>query len=445
MKRSLVLAAVLALPLAAAAPASAQFGGRSAMMQAVEPDVWSRDLPIFAESLQLEEWQRPIVEMLVEDYLATFNAGIDAMKQQMQGISAKGEKPSVQDVLQPLEDWAGKKKELYANFLQGVRSQLSEQQLERWPVLERALRRERLLPQANLSGEGINLIGVMQDLAPPTEITVAASNALETYELQLDEALLARQSRMEEIVPALKDAMAEMNHERGLELQERIMASRLALREVQDRNTEAIAATMGAEWGERFRAMALQRAYTEAFQPSPVMRQFVAALALPDLAEEKKTAITSLREEFQRALDDLSTQMLAAIRKQEPLDARKKVLNARERREGRAVPVPAAPEQGSVESIRAARAQTNEKYRKALEDLLTLEVYEQLPGGGKMSIKARETKPGAANEGRNRVSTSRPGGRGTAGRGTTIPTDGERPDPASVPPAGAPAPPASID
>lgn len=443
--RSMILA-VLAIPLVLAAPAPAQFGGRSAMMQAVEPDVWQRDLPIFAEALQLEEWQRPIMDMLVEDYLSSFNAGIDEMKQRMQGLQAKGDKASIQKVLEPLEDWSVKKKQLYATFLGGVRSQLSEQQLERWPNLERALRRERLLPQSELSAEGLNLLGVARDLAPPPEVSAAAAAALDAYEARLDEALQARQARMEEIVPALKEAMEQMNHDRGVQLQERIMASRLALRDVQERSIEEIALAMGPEWGDRFRTMALQRAYAEAFQPSPVMRQYVAALALTTLSEEQRTTITSLKDEFQKALDEVGQQMLAAIKKQEPGEARRRVKQARDRREGASVPAPSTPESGSVESVRATRAQTNEKYRALLEAQLTPEQYQELPGAGKMAIKARaDTKPGAEAASDSRLNSNRPAGRAPAGRGAAAPSGGERPNPADIPSANPASPPRAVD
>ncbi len=393
MKHSLIVAA-LVLPLTLLTASShAQFGGRSAMMQAADPDIWARDLPIFVESLQLEEWQRPIMEMLVEDYLANFKAGFDAVKQRMQNVQVKGEKVSVETILQPLEEWGSQKKQLYADFLQGVRSQLSEQQLERWPSLERALRRERMLPQAELSGEGINLIAVLKDLAPPPEVMLAAQPALEAYEIRLDQGLMARQAQMESLVPALKEAMASMNHERGIQLQERVMATRIALRDAQDQSVEEIAAALGADWGPRFRDLAMQRAYAEAFTPSPVMRQYVAALALTDLTDEQRTTITGLKAEFQTALDQLSQQTLVAMKTQEPGEMRRKAERLRERREGTATPAREAPSPGSMEAVRASRTEINEKYRKLLEEALKPEQYQSLPGAGKLSIKPRTDKP----------------------------------------------------
>lgn len=51
-----------------------------------------------------------------------------------------------------------------------------------------------------------------------------------------------RQSKMEEQVPALRDAMAAMDFEKGLQAQEKIMAARVAVREVQDQSVLLIAA-----------------------------------------------------------------------------------------------------------------------------------------------------------------------------------------------------------
>jgi len=438
MKRFL-LALIVSTPVVIlAAPANAQFGGRSAMAQAFEPDVWQRDLPIFAESLELEEWQRPIVEMLVEDYLASFHAGVDAVKQRMMGVQPTGDKPSIEAVLAPIEDWNKEKGQLYTRFLETVRSQLSEQQLQRWPVLERAMRRERLLPQSEISGEGLNLAGLVRDLSPPPEVALAAAPALEAWEIRIDGALLTRQARMEEILPALKEAMAEMNHDRGLQLQDRIMAARVQLRDAQEQGILEIAEAMGPEWGERFRTLAMQRAFAEAFQPSPVMRQYVAALALPELSDEQRSGITNLKQQFQHELDLISEQMLVAIRTQEPKEPRRRVEQARERREPGVRTLQDRPAAGTIEFVRTIRAETNEKYRKLLEDQLTAEQYTSLPGSGKMSASAKD--PRGAEAGADRMLRGRAvggerGGHGGDTRGTGTGSEAPLTDPAAIRPA----------
>ena len=138
--------------------------------------------------------------------------------------------------------------------------------------------------------------------------------------------------------------------------------------------------------------------------------------------------------------------MLAAIKKQEPGEARRRVKQARDRREGASVPAPSTPESGSVESVRATRAQTNEKYRALLEAQLTPEQYQELPGAGKMAIKARaDTKPGAEAASDSRLNSNRPAGRAPAGRGAAAPSGGERPNPADIPSANPASPPRAVD
>lgn len=422
----------------AAPPAHAQFGGRTAVAQAFDPDVWQRDIPIFVETLELEEWQRPILEMLVEDYLASFHAGVDTVRQRMVTVQS-GEKPTIQSVLAPIEQWNSEKKALYGRFLESVRSQLSPQQMQRWPALERAMRRERLLPQGELSGEGLNLGGVLRDLAAPPEVMLAAAPALEAHEIRLDAALLNRQSRMEEILPSLKDAMAEMDHDRGLQLQDRIMAARVQLRDAQEQGIMEIAEAMGPDWGSKFRTLAMQRAFPEAYQPSTVMRLYDAALAMSDLSDEQRTTITNLKEQFQHELDLIREQMVSAIRTQEPREPRRRVERARERREGSA---PAAgqdrAEPGSIEYVRSVRAQTEEKYRKLLEDTLTQEQLASLPGAGVKpnAVPVRATgpvqqrdspfAPGARSIERRGAGRSDSPGLGTTGGSTRDPSEIQR-------------------
>ncbi|MEY3023221.1 MAG: hypothetical protein RJA16_47, partial [Planctomycetota bacterium] len=74
--RTLVLMTALAATIAG--PVSAQFGGDAGLANAFRQDFYRRDLLIFNEVLDLEDWQRPIIEVLLDDYAASFEAGLSA-------------------------------------------------------------------------------------------------------------------------------------------------------------------------------------------------------------------------------------------------------------------------------------------------------------------------------------------------------------------------------
>ena len=60
--------------------ASAQFGGKAGFSEAFRPDILPRDMVLIVETLKLEDWQRPIVESLIEDYSASCKTGCDAVR-----------------------------------------------------------------------------------------------------------------------------------------------------------------------------------------------------------------------------------------------------------------------------------------------------------------------------------------------------------------------------
>ena len=198
------------------APAVAQFGGDAGLADAFRQDFYRRDLVIFNNVLDLEDWQRPIVEVLLEDYAASFEAGLTAMRNEIADmrVDASGDGRAIMErMMQPLEAWEQDKELLADQFLANVRTQLSPVQEARWPALERALRREKDLPQSELSGEGLDLVAVLARVQVPPQVLEAIAPTIDQYETDLDRALLARAQRMDSLQPAVREAMQEMNYE----------------------------------------------------------------------------------------------------------------------------------------------------------------------------------------------------------------------------------------
>ncbi|MFO0893865.1 MAG: hypothetical protein U0574_02780 [Phycisphaerales bacterium] len=394
--RTFAAACLTAFSILVGTTASAQFGGRTSMADAFTPDIMERDMPLFVETLQLEEWQLPIVESLIQDYRDSFRAGVEGVKQKMseaKGGPGKQAPPDIDAILKPIDSWTREKDALHKRFLEDLRSQLSEQQMERWPKLERAIRRERLLDQGELAGESVNLLGIARDLQVPHETLEGASAAFDTYETRLDEALVMRQSKMEEQVPALRDAMAAMDFEKGLQAQEKIMAARVAVREVQDQSVLLIAAALGEEWGPKFQDRAMRRAYPEVMVEDPVMRQVDAALHMTDLSEDQLTAIVNLKAAFQKELDDVNGRLLTAIRTEEPKEPRRRYEAVSKRGSANTVPNPAGARNTEVDAAKRSRGEISEKYRQQLMSILTPEQASRLPGAGKLDAKSGPKTP----------------------------------------------------
>ena len=121
--RAPIAAAVLVAgaALSATPTAEAQFGGRGGVAQLFVPEYLGRDLPIFVDTLQLEEWQRPILEALIDDYNTNFNTAADGVRQAFTGLkdAAAGTSPDkvIELVQGPIIRWSTEKVKLRDDFL----------------------------------------------------------------------------------------------------------------------------------------------------------------------------------------------------------------------------------------------------------------------------------------------------------------------------------------
>lgn len=380
--RSRLACAALAagFALVPASAGHAQFGGRSGMATMFTPDFLPRDLPVFVDSLQLEEWQRPILEALLEDYDTNFKTAADGVRSAMAGFkdSAAGASPErvVAMVSQPLVAWTSEKKKLRAEFLDNVRTQLSEAQVELWPRLERALRRDKSLANGELSGESLNLLLLARELNAEA-MPDAASAALEQYELDLDAALAARDEALDAVIPQLLQAMSASDFNAGAQAQEQIMQKRVALRAVQDAAVAAVRDALGGDLGARFETRALQKAFPQVFRPNPIVPLLEGALALPDVTAEQKGQIESLRSQFDAEWGALQRKTCDAYRSSEPGEPRRRAQAAQAKAAGSSVKFTEAPE---IEAVKKEREELFKRYQAALTAILSPAQTDALPG-----------------------------------------------------------------
>ncbi|MSR40324.1 MAG: hypothetical protein EXS10_00260 [Phycisphaerales bacterium] len=365
--------------------AQAQFGGRSSLASSFVPDFTPRDLVVFIDSLGLEEWQRPVLEVLLDDYSSGFNAGIEGVRGEMASLKDKVSGVDANSVMSlitgPMEKWQTEKRVLRDDFLNNLKSQLSDQQLEQWPRLERALRREKSLPMAELSGEAVNLMGVARDMQMGALQIDAIQPMLDQYELTLDVALADRDLTIENASKELMQAMSANDPQRGITAQERIMEKRIAVRAVQENATAQIKDALGADLGAQFEMKVLERAFPQVFRPDPVTPLFESALSMTDLTAEKRASIDSLFLEFVPQNFGANMTLMQAMRISEPQEPRRRTEAIQARKQGGAT-VRSAEAEG-VAAARDAREAVWEKYRNKLYELLSDEERENLPGVGK--------------------------------------------------------------
>jgi hypothetical protein len=272
-------------------------------------------------------------------------------------------------------------------FLSDLRNQLGPQQLERWPSFERALRRERMLPAGDLSGESVDLWAVMGRMQLSSAEEEATRAAVTAYEIALDQALVAREARIKELEPALAEAMRAMNFDRGADLQDQVMTARIAVRAANDGGIDSLAQALGAR-GAEFRQRALEAGYPDVYRTHPVMVLMQQARALDSLTEDQVSKIDALMAEFRTACEAEDAKLYDAVRAEEPKAPRKRAQAAAERRAGGASSAPGAPQSSNagdpVVKARMEREKMGQPFRDRLMAILTSEQQTELPGGVKV-------------------------------------------------------------
>jgi hypothetical protein len=395
--RTLLRTIVLIAPLFLAALSPAQFGGRGAISEAARPDVLPRDAILIMDTLKLEEWQRPIVESLIEDYTFSFKTGWETAVQKMKEYASKmkGGTAGAKGMMQPIAAWLPEKKRLYDEFMANVKGQLSDVQLERWPRFERAMRREKSLEDSDLAGEGLDLGGIVRQMQVPKDAMEAAQPAIDAYEVELDTALVQRDAAIDGLAGPLTDAMESGDVNRGFEVQMQIMNARVGVRNVQDTWIEKIAEALPAPYGPQFRERALGMGYREAFQPDALAPFFQTVLALQGLTDDQRSAIEQIQTKWAGELGDLRERMVAALRVDGP-SRPKRDAAARAAKSGGD---PSAGPKEAMAPLRAEKSKLVNATREQVKALLTPEQVDALAGGDSNFRPPVPTSPGGSKGG----------------------------------------------
>lgn len=381
--RTKIAAAVVAFGLSCSFTTLAHAqAGRGSMANLFVPDFLPRDLPVFVDSLGLEEWQRPILEALLEDYGTNFATAADGVRSRMGQLKdvAAGTNPEkvVEMISIPLISWKDEKQKLREDFLSSVRSQLSDVQSESWPRLERALRREKSLPNGSLSGESLNLVMIVREIDVPPIAADAARPIIEDYEVKLDQALAARDVADEGSIATRLKSLSDNG--KFVATEENVMRLRVAVRTVQDQGIATIRDALGAEYGPKFELRALRRAFPQVYGADPLTPLFDAAFALPDLTEEQKTKLTELKARFETEHGAIQSRYADAIRASEPKEPRRRAEALAIKAAGGNPSFGEAPE---VDAVKLERQELFTRFRAALAEILNDAQKELVPGFGK--------------------------------------------------------------
>ncbi|MHC4785873.1 MAG: hypothetical protein ACYTE6_07890, partial [Planctomycetota bacterium] len=270
------------------------------------------------------------------------------------------------------------KEALKQDFLNEVRSQLSAEQLELWPGFERALTRIRTLPEGRLDGERTNLLQIVDSLGLDQEQQEAVAEALDAYELQLHEALVARNAFIREAQSKIDKAIEAGRFAGAISTVDQASRLRVAVRGVNEQATDAIAGRLGPDTAETFRAEVLRQSYPRVYRSTRGQQAFGGARGLEGLADEVRSAADELEKAYTTEIEAANERLRQAIHRHQPREARRMIERIRSMLE-EGEPMAIEDDEDPVREAMRRRSQLDERYMKQLYALLTPEQVGVLP------------------------------------------------------------------
>jgi hypothetical protein len=215
--------------------------------------------------------------------------------------------------------------------------------------------------------------------------------------------------------PRIRKSLTDNDPAAGLVELERIVAARIAVRNVTDAHIDALATAFGGEWGPKFRERAMRDAYPLACRTPPLDPFFENVLAIEDLSAEQLAQITDIRSRFNESMNTLQDQFVAKVRQVEPERETERVrLAADAARNVQA----SKGEQEPYKDLITERDRLIEDARNRVIALLNEEQKAKIPGIDKYLERAAEnTKPGKEPP---KGSSPRPGGPEGGALGDTV-------------------------
>jgi hypothetical protein len=379
--RGMAAAAVLAL----APAAGAQFGAAGGFADAFEPDFIRRDVRFIVDALDLDDDQRLIVETFFDDYQHSFEQGLETMRKRMtdmkDALDSSDPKQVMQKLFEPVDQWRVEKLSLRRQMLDDIKTIMSAQQLGEWDWFERKLVREKSLHKGRLSAETIDLFHVLREAEVDDTLMEKIKPILDEYEIKLDAALRRRDQVIADSHPDLMQALREDNAQIGLQVVERQVRERVAVRDVNENYAAMIVAALPEEVGARVREIVNERAHSRVYRPTAVNRILTAAKQLPELSPATLEAVIAIESAYNAELSSFNETLVRVIREQEPVDMRRGAETYAARMSQGGAPPP--PEQDRVRDEFRRRDQMAIPYVLQLRNLLTPEQFASLPGAAR--------------------------------------------------------------
>lgn len=342
------------------------------------------DFERYGSLLELDDVQREVAAELFAEFADRRTQRRDLQRERMaaarEGAREGGDFGELYRAIRSLGEQERKASDAeQATLLADVRALLTEAQAERWPLVERRLRRDRLLSGLTRSLARVDMEDLVREAAPELAQTPEMASEIEAWALRVDKALRQREKLAADV------AENAFNVGGGARLVMSVTETRgqgedpyKPLREIDGRLEDmagALVRVAGAMAGPE-QAQAIdrawhERAFPQVYRPTDGERRLQAALAMEGLTADQADVLAALRDEVARLADTRRAAWLAAARQAEAASTLPPGVELQVGGDG----APADPVAQARESVRAI----DTRIEGGLEAVLTADQIAQLP------------------------------------------------------------------
>jgi hypothetical protein len=294
-----------------------------------------RRLVAFAQQQRdalLEELTLLQSQMGVESNSQEIMAQIALRVSEIKALLAAANQPSDSSVMlhamprspgRVLDAWRAEKEQLVNELFENIRAICTVEQLEHWPAVMRALRREQALVSSNgrLSGESVDLFKLLRQIDLSPDAAEAMQDTVDVFARQIDQAIIARDSFIRSNRAALDEAQQVQDEARARTILQQEMQLRKALRDVSNEMLDALVPVLGEALAGELVTLVRQHGYALVYRPTYADQVFQRILADLPADHPLRLEVEELADSHAADLEQANARLYALLLREEPAAA----------------------------------------------------------------------------------------------------------------------------
>ncbi len=319
-----ILAALMAV-LGICGPASAQFFGGTGSWN--NPPVNQREFDMMVRMLAFDEIQEEIAADMFGVLQSEFGDMAAVAREMSEGARAEFQRsrdPAVwRELGERLASFEDKREELGDQFWSDVKILLTDEQLPLWDKFDRRRFRGRAISRQEqvLSGVGVDLVVLTEEMEFSPEEQEVLPEVLEQYEVELDRKLRAYRRVADEQQEKAEEIGREGNWMQNMDKYNEIFAAirdeLLQVRAIHERYLKTISTRLDEESAAELMDRFNRAAYPDIYRDSYLDNGLKQALELSSLTEEQREFIVGLKAGVEQQTSRLRDVLVRAQRERE--------------------------------------------------------------------------------------------------------------------------------